>query len=137
MSTFSNFIRLPEEQVRYDKDLARFREEWRTIPDRVKWRVFGLDFKVGEDEKKYIPDENHPEEEVAKITLNKYPYHFEKDVRHYVLWKLNGKITKTDVVKGIREVRKIFDIMDWTYWVNPLYRKSIPGIEHAHVIVKL
>lgn len=67
---------------------------------------------------------------------NKYPYHLENSLNHYILWFnpyfifhnhfLANYIVKTNLPKDT----------DFVIWRNPLIKRSIPSIPHYHVIWK-
>jgi hypothetical protein len=109
-------------------------------------------------------------------------------VGHYLLWKLNGLVTESDIAQAIRDLKVIvprrereevrhsggsekergvdadvnvdaeggaeadaeggaeadadadtnaFEVVDYAVYINPPELKSIPEIEHAHIVVQL
>lgn len=91
------------------------------------------------------------------VALNDFPYYFEAEIEHWCLWKLQGSgsdgvdleeedgVTEKDIEwarhqldlnKGLTfgAVENKGEIEDMLYWVNPPHLKSIPGIDHAHII---
>lgn len=59
------------------------------------------------------------------------------DVDHYILWKLNGFVTIQDIEEAIDELKRTHQMLNSTYYINPPHLKSIPEIEHAHIIIQL
>jgi Protein of unknown function (DUF3605) len=94
-------------------------------------------------------NDNNP---AAKFSLvrNVFPYHMEKGIEHYVLWKLGGPpgagISKEEIEASVSGLRKrtpatFIDnkgrnshVRDVLYWVNPPSLQSLPNIRHAHVL---
>jgi len=58
------------------------------------------------------------------------------DVDHYILWKLNGLITIQDIEEAIETLKNTCHVLNSTYYINPPHLKSIPEIEHAHIIIQ-
>ena len=85
---------------------------------------------------------------------NLFPYHMEKGIEHYVLWKLGGPpgegISKDEIDASISDLlmripatprdnkgseSKGGDMhSDVLFWVNPPSLQSLPNIRHAHVL---
>jgi hypothetical protein len=95
----------------------------------------------------------------AQITLvkNDFPYYLEEGIFHYILWKIapasssSTTITETEMEDAYEELRAIYSLeseeghqnedgeeegISFLNWVNPLSIKSLPEIEHAHILVK-
>lgn len=86
------------------------------------------------------------------IARNDFPYYFPNHIEHWCVWKLaiggegekddNGVITREDIEWAKKELRKqktsnnsvIVDTLDW---INPPHLKSLPSIDHAHIICLL
>lgn len=57
-------------------------------------------------------------------------------VHHYVIWKLGGFVTNEDISDSLEKLRSNIQFSDYVFYINPPHLKSIPDIEHAHVILK-
>jgi len=97
------------------------------------------------------------------VVRNDFPYYFEDGIEHWCLWKLGctddanyddndggpedqGEVTEKDIEWAQRQlvldgnsslnsaVRNRGVIVDTLYWVNPPHLKSVPGIDHAHIL---
>ena len=77
-----------------------------------------------------------PEGAVKRLVENDFSYNFEPDVRHFLLWKLNEGITKADVQLAVNELRETHGLEDYVTWVNPEALKSVPEIDHAHIVFR-
>merc|ERR1712098_45534 len=88
---------------------------------------------------------------LCALTPNKYPYHLAEGLKHYVYWSLGeGGVTDTRrrlfhparrqrALEGVENYvsRKLgVRRSDFVVWKNPDWLMSIPGIWHAHVIVR-
>ena len=58
------------------------------------------------------------------------------DVDHFILWKLNGILSIEEIMEAIQTIKQTSNIDDAIYYINPINLKSIPEIEHAHIITK-
>jgi len=59
------------------------------------------------------------------------------DVEHYILWKLNGLVTIQDIEEAIESLKTAHNVLNSVYYINPPHLKSIPEIEHAHIILQI
>lgn len=67
---------------------------------------------------------------------NDFPYYFEPGVHHYLLWKLNGVLNDAEVANAQRTVlQSHVHSVDTQFFVNPPTLRSIPEIDHAHILV--
>jgi len=69
------------------------------------------------------------------IMLNKFPYHIEKNVTHWIIWN-KGNYNKNIYKKIIFKIfnPKYYDII---FRINKLEDRSIPEIGHCHIFIKL
>mmetsp|Transcript_15627 Transcript_15627/g.21424 ORF Transcript_15627/g.21424 Transcript_15627/m.21424 type:complete len:156 (-) Transcript_15627:90-557(-) len=71
------------------------------------------------------------------LVLNDFPYNFEAGIQHYILWKMGGPVTKQNILDSIESLRQSkVNFTDYVYYINPPHLKSIPDIEHAHIIIR-
>jgi len=84
----------------------------------------------------------------AKLTLssrspslallpNDFPYHFEPGVLHYLLWKLDGFLTLDEVSHARETLLETHhgSQVDSAFFINPPSLRSIPEIDHAHILI--
>jgi hypothetical protein len=73
----------------------------------------------------------------TSLVKNDYPYFIESDIEHWVLWKLYAELSREDVDKAIQELQSSYgDILDTIWWENPPALKSLPDINHVHILAK-
>eukprot|EP00472_Partenskyella_glossopodia_P008253 CAMPEP_0197533502 /NCGR_PEP_ID=MMETSP1318-20131121/43676_1 /TAXON_ID=552666 /ORGANISM="Partenskyella glossopodia, Strain RCC365" /LENGTH=212 /DNA_ID=CAMNT_0043090417 /DNA_START=106 /DNA_END=744 /DNA_ORIENTATION=- len=68
------------------------------------------------------------------VSLNYFPYHWESDALHFVMWTDSPNLELKyfeDVALG-----KFPAGFDMILWINDMSMRSIPGILHAHLLVK-
>lgn len=84
-----------------------------------------------------------------RLCVNDFPYYYSPGVQHWVLWKLGGMIdsdeienakreiyrrSQTDTAHGELERSAITDHEVFLHWMNPPHLKSLPGIDHVHIL---
>ncbi len=78
-------------------------------------------------------------EEIAEpqriIAMNDFPYYMEENIEHWCLWKLGGgDVDENDIKWAKEELSTRDDISEMLHWINPEQYKSLPDIDHAHII---
>ncbi|KAL9188585.1 hypothetical protein ACHAXT_006963 [Thalassiosira profunda] len=95
-----------------------------------------------------------------KLCTNDFPYYFVSGVDHYVLWKLGGVVTPEELANAKMDILKVKgyglqgrahesdakcteevpeyanDTAIFLHWVNPPHLKSLPGIDHVHILYR-
>lgn len=147
--------RCVSDQAVYRARMLELKTEWMSVGEYIISDKFGLSYKIDPTtSKKYVPRPLPPLQQGQKELLlqeNDFPYHFEKSVKHLLLWKLgtNAVVTEEDVRRSLEEVttqckitRTIttdvdaFDVVDYCYFINPPELKSVLDVSHAHIIVQ-
>lgn len=76
--------------------------------------------------------------EVRKILIpNDFPYYMVDGVVHYVLWKTNQEISEKDILDAKEELKGRINATDFLHWMNPHHLKSLPEIDHVHILCLL
>lgn len=129
--------RSKEQQEEYDTFYNKTKAEWRSIADFLLATKF--DYEVFEDiqlEKKYVSRTDIVLQERLKFAPNDFPYYFEDGIDHFILWKLGGVITEEEAINAAVRLRnENSKYKDHVIYINPPHLKSIPEIEHAHVLL--
>lgn len=94
-----------------------------------------------------------------KLCINDFPYYLAPGIEHFVLWKLGGDVTPDEIAKAKLDILKdsqlwatmhdrasdrtyehnleqriVNDHAVFLHWINPPHLKSLPGIDHVHII---
>lgn len=79
------------------------------------------------------------------LSLNDFPYYFEEGIEHWVVWKLGGDISTIEIENGKMEILKkadcsnvelINDSSVFLHWLNPPELKSLPDVDHIHILFR-
>ncbi len=69
------------------------------------------------------------------LAMNDFPYYMEDGIEHWCLWKLGGEdVTENDISWAKEELASRGDIIEMMHWINPVYLKSLPDIDHVHIV---
>jgi hypothetical protein len=103
-------------------------------------------------------DEHRTDAAQLKLCLNDFPYYFATGIEHFVLWKLGGEVTPDEITNAKLELLRasqlwatmndlspefkdkhgsekvINDHRILLSWKNPPHLKSLPGIDHVHIL---
>ena len=146
---------LEQEQV-YRAYTQKLKLEWKTLLDFILCDKFGF-MKVSAscNERKLIEpllsstlstplsdshrwEAHRPtnEDKLLRMVLvkNDFPYFFEDDIEHWILWKLDEDLTKSDIDLTLEDMRR--EGVKTLFWINPENLKSLPEIDHAHILCK-
>lgn len=149
-NTLHRLGRSPPDLVIYKLYMASVREEWWSLSDFIAAEKFGTLFKRVEEERerdgvkamKYAisPTLNDNDfGETVSLHKNDFPYHTPPNVEHLVLWVLNRGVTENDLeeAKGkLKAGSQEGEQLDFLTWTNPPELKSVPEIDHAHLLVR-
>jgi hypothetical protein len=93
-----------------------------------------------------------------RLCINDFPYYYLPGIQHWILWKLGGELptskeianAKKDILKestshllhdptqgllqGNALERIINDDEVFLHWINPPHLRSLPGIDHVHIL---
>lgn len=69
------------------------------------------------------------------LAKNDFPYYMEDGIVHWCLWKLGGNdVNDKDIQWAKDELGSRGDVLEMMHWINPVHLKSLPDIDHAHII---
>ena len=115
--------------------------------DHILVSKFDFERRLVPNDNKDDPDERSdmlweaypPLSEVRQVKKvlkpNDFPYFFAEDIEHWCLWKLCEDLTDDDIYQAKLELQEMHgDIVDWLCWRNPPHLKSLPDIDHVHIL---
>jgi hypothetical protein len=95
------------------------------------------------------------------VLRNDFPYYTAENIHHYVLWKLHGICSDEDIAQAKEDVKQEQELGDYVenddncgggssadenrqavvvdclHWVNLPHLKSLPDIDHVHILCLL
>lgn len=131
--------RSPSQHKTYLDFLASVKREFASISDFVLANRIKMRTEIDASNKIYVPrpfDLNYSGK--TFLLLNDFPYNFSEDVFHFCLWKINDKVSPSDIDKAIDKLKSMQrgSSFEFLSFINPPHLKSIPDIDHAHIIVR-
>ncbi|KAJ3159981.1 hypothetical protein HDU86_001246 [Geranomyces michiganensis] len=139
-SHFDNFKWAPEQPPLdwHEATSAIRAQKWeifsREKQDELLVEIFGyVSEKNPETGKKHAVLPKDPSTLRDKVLrTNCYPYYFRPpgEITHAVLWS-RAPMTDDEIESVLKEK---LPGCEWIFWVNPPGRKTIPDIEHCHVL---
>ena len=129
-----------EQQTNYDNFRNTvLKVEWQSVSDLILCSKFGMDFVLNAEKRKAAV-KPFAEAFLSPQTLllpNDFPYFFKADVKHFILWKINGEVEDVDVEASMAQLHSMHRILDSCVYINPPHLKSILDIEHAHIVFQV
>ena len=151
---FELLSRSHSQEVVYQAHCVKLKGEWRSVTDYILVRLFQFDRMFDEQSGKYFADKDIVANSFisTRLLLNDFPYNFASDIQHWCLWKLNGILNDEEVVKAKQMILNKLekeevsthcsssaegDSVMMIHWKNPIHLKSIPDIDHVHILVRI
>lgn len=144
------------QEVEYQSHCIELKCKWKSVSDYMLVRVFNFDCVLDESSGRYSanPDVINKGEEQTRLMLNDFPYHFVSGIQHWCLWKLNGYVNDNEILAAKRTIlsARRTPTVDEShsvpvlmfendskviYWKNPSHLKSIPDIDHVHILSQI
>ena len=135
-----------QQQTEYIIYMRNLKSQWKSIYDHILHNKFGFEKRsVGSSSNNDSDDiqslwEAHPpvseiKEPRKTLVLNDFPYYNAPGIYHYVLWKIGGDVTDQEIDEAREELRgSLGDVEDLLHWKNPPHLKSLPDIDHIHIL---
>lgn len=149
---FGLLLRSEQQEVEYQAYRKRISREWRSIADFMLVRVFGFSPAIDEKTGKHFVEKDDAisvdgekiKVGTVRLLLNDFPYFFDKGISHWCLWKYGGYVTEDEIVEAKKAVQKKLredcleksgsNLVDVLHWTNPARFRSIPEIDHVHIL---
>jgi Protein of unknown function (DUF3605) len=127
-----------KQQTEYQIHTRDLKSKWRDPHHYILHSKFGLEKRLvkGTDGELWETDPPVSTKEPAlNLSLNDFPYFTAPGIYHYVLWKIGGDVTDQEIEHACKQIRsELGDVLDFLHWKNPLHLKSLPDIDHAHIL---
>ena len=125
------------DEALYQSAMANVRANYVSVTDYILATKFGLSTIVRDDGKKCVvhpPDKGQGRQQLVR---NDFPYYFETNVEHWILWKYGGglEISEEEIQQAKDDlIEQLGDVLEFLHWVNPPALKSIPDLDHVHIL---
>jgi hypothetical protein len=146
-----------DQQMEYERFKRQLKKTWKDVIDYVLCTKFKVPRMVDADTGlayayRTILASLTPEGEITTPSLparlkivvrNDFPYYMAENIHHFVLWKLHGICSDDDIQQAKEDVKQELElsgqavVVDCLHWVNPPHLKSLPDIDHVHILCLL
>ena len=142
LAKLSRSVEQEETYLRFRQELL---QEYASVYDHILHSKFGypkrLDDQTPQRWEAYPPSQQQqpppPPPPIVVLVPNDFPYHTESGIEHWVLWKLHEKVNQIDIDQAKEDLRqRLGDDVDLIHWENPPHLKSLPDIDHVHILVR-
>eukprot|EP00879_Flechtneria_rotunda_P006848 GHRR01007193.1.p1 GENE.GHRR01007193.1~~GHRR01007193.1.p1 ORF type:complete len:171 (+),score=39.38 GHRR01007193.1:585-1097(+) len=116
----------------YKAHMAKVKDEYNSVSDFIKITVLERACRLNADCKKEAVEPAHSTQQLI-WRLNDFPYNFEPDVQHWLLWSSNQPL---EAVQIQEEIRAKFPDHEFLWFVNPAALQSVTSVWHCHVLVR-
>jgi Protein of unknown function (DUF3605) len=145
LAKLSRNVQQQKEYMIYRRELLK---EWKSVYDHILVSKFDFerrlvcnDMQQGEDGNDQVWVAYPPLDEVREIKKvlkpNDFPYYFADGIEHWCLWKLCEDVTDDEIEEAKKDLQAMYgDIVTYVSWRNPPHLKSLPDIDHIHVVCR-
>lgn len=131
-------------QMEYEVYKIQLQNEWHSLYDHMLCSKFGIPSQrhatSGLRQAQMNPTTTALDLPQLSLLPNEFPYFVQEPIQHWVLWKLGGDCSVDNVAWAQQELHQRVQktgsgICDMMHWINPLHLKSIPEVDHVHILV--
>lgn len=135
----SYLCRSIEQQHKYEIYKIHLKNQWETVHDHILCSKFGIEPVIATQtgRRKASLDLGNLPDDLLRVSLlpNEFPYFTEEPIQHWVLWKLGQDCSEEDVNWAKDQLQaRIGPVRDFIHWTNPPHLKSVPDIDHVHIL---
>lgn len=133
-----------EQEKEYKIATQAIKRQWKSVYDHILHSKFGFQKRVVENDGGQGPVlwETYPplseiKEPRKVLVLNDFPYYNAPGIFHYVLWKIGGDVSDQEIEEAREDLcSRLGDVQDMLHWKNPPHLKSLPDIDHIHILCR-
>ena len=127
-----------QQQRAYMIYMRELKKEWKSVMDFVLCSKFDLEQRT--DDASGLWYAHPPVHQVSgihsRLVKNDFPYYFQDNIEHWVFWKLGEECSLSDIEHAQQTLQEqLGDVIDTLHWINPPRLKSLPEVDHAHILV--
>eukprot|EP00607_Mallomonas_marina_P009264 CAMPEP_0182417826 /NCGR_PEP_ID=MMETSP1167-20130531/2267_1 /TAXON_ID=2988 /ORGANISM="Mallomonas Sp, Strain CCMP3275" /LENGTH=166 /DNA_ID=CAMNT_0024591623 /DNA_START=197 /DNA_END=697 /DNA_ORIENTATION=- len=128
--------RSAEQKLEYKEFINKIKSEHLSVTDYLLISKFGIPSERVDGKLSAIR-RNSSSPPITLLAPNDFPYNFEAGILHYIFWKLGGVVEKTEIREAASSLmNSVPGAIDFVTYINPPHLKSVPEIEHAHILIK-
>ena len=131
-----------EQQTEYMIYMRNLKSQWKSVYHFILHSKFGFEKRMVRDNAsgtelwESYPLVSKAKEQRKSLVLNDFPYYNAPGIQHYILWKIGGDVTDQEIEEACQDLReRLGDVIDVLHWNNPPHLKSLPDIDHVHILV--
>ena len=146
-----------KEQRSYMLYTRNIKKEWRSVMDYILCTKFDLERRRRRQPTTTMDDDdnnnnnNHDKSHGlwlsypplsqlqgihTRLVKNDFPYYFVHHVEHWILWKIGEECSDGDIVRAKSTLEEnLGNVKDFLHWINPPHLKSLPEVDHVHILV--
>lgn len=125
-------VRNPSSEDSYNARLQYIDQNFVSIKDFVLHAIFEHQEMERNSQGKIQIVE--PVQPGVRLRLNDFPYFFEKNIDHFVLWSFPNALTQQQAHDYLEQ--KFGDMSKVLYFCNPAHLQSVKAVPHYQVMVK-
>ena len=125
--------RAPNAQKQYEVWKTEQLEKFGSLNDMLRNKIFGHDLVKHPATGKLVVDSRSTRRERVVIRENDFPYDFEANIDHHVIW-FESHAPPTDACIKDAIAGCFLSSRPSCFWVNPPHLRSVEGLHHAHVL---
>lgn len=139
-NNLARLSRSVQQETEYTIYREKLKSEWKSVYDHILHTKFGFEKREARNRDAEYFWEAYPpmteiKEERTTLVLNDFPYYNAPNIYHYVLWKIGGDVTDQEIEDARNELHSsLGDVKDLLHWKNPPHLKSLPDIDHIHIL---
>ncbi|CAB9526477.1 expressed unknown protein [Seminavis robusta] len=133
-----------EQQTSYAIYMRDLKRKWSSVYHFILHSKFGFAKRqvagTGNNEGALVWESYPPVSDIKEpqkaLVENDFPYYNAPGIQHYILWKIGGDVTDQEIEEAGQDLRaKLGDVCGVVHWKNPPHLKSLPDIDHVHILV--
>ena len=128
-------IRLPQYKEMYRAQRAQNNKKYVKYSDFVKEKFLQFDVEKVQCDGRWKLQAIAKDDEYKHCALfpNHFPYHFEDDIGHFVLWSTD-EMKDSEVDEFVEDA---YPNQSYLWWRNPAQKRSVPDVWHAQILIKM
>jgi hypothetical protein len=143
-NALEKLVRSEEKQREYMAFVNDLKLEWASVSDHILCSKFPKIFtkQLDKSTQRYVA--HPPIKDVVSsgnsymaVVRNDFPYHMENGIEHWILWKVGDEPVAESEIEHAKSLLSSRLGDDMLHWLNPSHLKSLPEIDHIHILGKL